>query len=288
MMQTTVDFLATVRYWWQRYPLQFLPSTQMGFTAEAVETVHYQADTRSIALVSHLFDFVGALGVLPLHDTQSIVAQLQDKQPELYNLLQIFYHRLLEIFYSTSTDLVLLLRARTDDTRRSIPLFDNKPRLESLLLQSLGDTQTNYQNLLFHYAFYQSPIVSAARLRALLTASTGWDIRIVENAPRRQPLPQALQSHLGDPLNTVLGQTWVVGGHVRLDQHHVCIVVRAPDYDTYATAMNETMFAAHLHELIRRYLGPTYTYALRCEFAGKVRGWCLSGQRQLGITSYVG
>lgn len=241
-------------------PLRLGQAVSMAFAPAAIAAFEPADGDRPPRLVQHFFGLLGPNGPLPLHLTGHARERLMQGDATMARFLDVFHHRLLELFYRAWAQAQPTVSLDRPDDRFAdyvgslIGIGDERLRRRD----AAGDRVK-----LFHAGLLARQVRNADGLQALLASCFGLAVRIEPFVGHWMTLPASDRTRLGRRESARLGAGTVVGARVWDRQHKFRIHLGPLGLAQYEEFLPGGSALPRLLALVRQYLGRELDWDLR-------------------------
>lgn len=270
-------------------PVRLKQDASLSF-APAPIAAYRGADGQAPArLTQRFFGLLGPNGPMPLHLSDYARERLlHHGDAALVAFLDVFHHRLLELFYRAwaQAQPTLSLDRPSDDRFADYVgalIGIGSPRLRRR--DAAGDAVK-----LFHSGLLARQVRNADGLRALLASFFRVPVRVQTFVGHWMRLPASQRSRLGRPgAGSTLGVGAVLGASVWDRQHKFRLHVGPLDWAAYQDLLPGGRALARLVALVRQYIGLELDWDLHLVLAHAQRPLLhLGGPARLGWSAWLG
>ena len=177
-----------------------------GLTEDTTEIAELHASQDAIEFHQAFFGFLGREGVLPHHYTEKAIKEVQSKNSESIEFVEIFQHRLLSLFFRAWKKYHFISLYETavlarDQNLKSFPYDTFTKRIFNLI--GLGEhsfrekLKINPDFLLYFSGAFASRSRNSSMLQKIIVAYTGLNTEIIPFIGRWLYLPEPEQSRIG-------------------------------------------------------------------------------------------
>ena len=270
-------------------PLRLGQEPTLSFAPAPIAAFRSVDGQRPAQLVQRFFGLLGPNGPLPLHLTDYARERvLHQGDKALVSFLDLFHHRLLELFYRAWAQAQPAVSLdRPDDDRFAdfvgALIGIGSPRLRRR--DAAGDHVK-----LFHAGLLARQVRNADGLRALLASFFRAPVRIESFVGHWMRLPESERTRLGRPdAGSRLGIGMVLGALVWDRQHKFRVHLGPVGYAVYRDFLPGGRALPRLTALVRQYLGFELEWDLRLVLKRAQRPLLfVGGPARLGWDSWVG
>lgn len=270
-------------------PLRLGQHASLSFAPAPIAAFHEGDGQRPAQLTQSFFGLLGPNGALPLHLTEHARERvLHHGDATLLAFLDVFHHRLLELFYrawAQAQPTVSMDRPQDDRFADYVGALIGigSPRLRRR--DAAGD-----EVKLFHAGLLVRQVRNADGLRALLASFFRVPVRIQGFVGHWMRLPATERTHVGRAgASSRLGGGAVLGERVWDRQHKLRIQLGALDGPSYEDLLPGGRALRRLVALVRQYLGFEFDWDAQLILAHRQRPTLrLGGRARLGWSSWLG
>jgi len=258
------------------HELQFKVNPSLAFPVASISKIESCDELDTIVGVNFL-GLVGQQGILPNYYTEQLLSLIHNKEFELQDFLDMFHHRLVQLYYQAWEKNYL------PNNYRSKPA-------ETMLRSTLGLVAENVhnkmqvfdENLLFYAGFFSQQIRNTNSLCSMLSNYFILPIEIEEfrgqwaildNMDKTKvAVTNAQFSQLG--VNTMLGnRAWNIHNKFR-------ICVGPVNYQQFKRLLPNGNLVSALRSIVKLYVGIDYSFEIQIILTAKSVPYCALGKKK--------
>ncbi len=266
----------------QNNKLTFTVDPSLSFAIAPITTISSQIP-QQLSMSVNFIGLIGATGVLPDHYSEQLLQLLHDKNTSLRDFLDIFHHRLIELFYNSWEKSRWYLRYAEQDYKNVLPAT------LGLATENLAErNQVTDERLLFYAGLFSRQVPTAAGLNAILADYFNLPVSIKQFQGEWLSLPTADKTTIAvtNGQFNQLGASAVIGQRVWNIQNKFRVVIGPVDYQQFSSLLpNGTMLAA-LRALIRFYVGIEYSFDLQIILQATAVPYCKLGNQPKSLLGW--
>lgn len=269
----------------------------------AVELAKYEAENEQSVprLTVTVMGLFGAMGVLPMHDTQRMIDDRRDSQQER-EFLDLFNHRILSLFYRAWARNYLPVQFEQTYGKFAEDVAPVKSDPFSFSLLSLAGVgfegcrdrlHFDDETLAFFAGHFSRQTKSASALVQMVEAIFAVPARVTHFVGQWITLDAENRSELPNPLlplgqNAELGSSFVLGDRVWDIGNRFRVTLGPMGYQTLLGFCPWHVRLRELFELIRSYVGPQLEFEVQLELtAAEIPSCELAASHALGMNTWL-
>ena len=219
----------------------------------------------------NIMGLTGAMGVLPYHYTELILARLKQKDETIQHFFDLFNHRLISLFFAASTK--YHLPVEFERNRLHNDSKDQKDSQTSCLLSLIGlgtaglskRLFTSDESLIQYSGLFSQSIRTATGLQQILHSHFEIPVQIEQFIGQWQDLIDDVRTKLPDlnqptGQNVCLGRSAMLGKRGWYAQGKIRIILGPLSHSQLEKFAPGTSTLGALNEIVRLYLGIEHDY----------------------------
>jgi len=233
--------------------INYRANPSLAFPKRQVES--YRIKHQQVNIIVNILIAIGAGGVLPLHYTENLLKQLKSHHTAFKDFLDIFHHRIIEYYYTSWQNQQLLV----DFEKSILDKHEFSTGIETL--SSLLGESYQYRNIKFpHIQYFSSSKRSKEKLIMILNSVINNRIEIDTQKSHWEKIPDSMLFNSTN--GNILGETWLLGNEIRMDNSYFTVIVFANSMDDYQQLLDNDVMLNSICYLTREYMGFSYRFAI--------------------------
>jgi type VI secretion system protein ImpH len=237
------------------FRVQPMAHIQFGKPTRSPKSASHQTDATFINLHVNFFGIAGSHGPLPLAYTERIFHNLKKHDRVLSDFLDIFNHRLLNIFFRLKQKFYPVLSWSPPEESSSGHILSALTSYQPILKNAFPERAL----LRLSQVLWKKPHTSEGLAR-LLSHHFNIPVQITPFIGGWHPIPRNQRTTLRPGGRNVLGNTFMVGQRTWCQDDGILVGMTIPSMDLFLNLLPEGKYYFAVYKLIALYVGPRFHF----------------------------
>lgn len=258
--------------------VRFHSNNSLSFPSSEIDSIEINEESGNDQwnMNVNIMGLTGAMGIMPHHYTETILARHKQKDKSLSHFLDLFNHRIISLFFQASSKYNLPIEY--ERKKLNPPILGERESQTQALLSLIGmgtrhltnRHYTNDESLVYYSGLFTQQIRTCANLKQILQNHFNIPVEIKEFIGQWQELIDDVRTKLPSETlksgrNNCLGKSVMLGSHGWFSQGKIRIILGPLNSNNINSFAPGTQTMKAVNEIVRFYtrLEHDYDFVIR-------------------------